>query len=65
MERRAQLYVGQNVSRQDDAMDQPTLAQQSAATDHRGRDGQGIAVGVWLTLPWWLALAVIVTLWPA
>ena len=60
-----QLYVGRNLSHQDGAMDQPALAQQSAATDHRGRDGQGVAVAVWLTLPWWLALAVIVVLWPA
>ena len=46
-------------------MDQHKLAQQAASTGHRGRDGQGIAVGVWLTLPWWLALAGIATLWPA
>ena len=45
-------------------MDHLTLVRRTTNDDDRGADGQGIGVGVWLSLPVWLALAVIANFWP-
>jgi hypothetical protein len=36
---------------------------QWTADPERGRDGFGLKVGILLSLPYWLAVAVIISLW--
>ena len=43
-------------------MDHPTFERRSLGVEHHGPDGQGIAVGIWLSLPLWLGLGLIAIL---
>ena len=41
------------------AMGGQRLDDQPGSTEIHGRDGGGIGTGVWLSLPWWLGLGVL------
>ncbi len=43
-------------------MDHPTVERRATISDHRGPDGHGIVLGIWLCLPLWLGLGLIMSL---
>jgi hypothetical protein len=45
-------------------MHQLMLEQQTPPISGRGRDGQGLGFGIFLSAPFWLVLTVLVELWP-
>ena len=48
-------------TRKGTAMNGQRLDDQPGSTIVHGRDGTGIGTGVWLSLPWWLGLGVLLT----